>query len=103
MYSFYVTFELHVLYEMCNTNVLGGEFSEAVLDILGGESSQALHGILPASVGEPADKPLNLSSEYVFLTPVEAPEGEPSTSTSIAQPDPPQEVRVPESEPERRR
>ena len=40
-------------------------------------------------------------SECVFLTPVEAPEGEPSTSTSIAPPDLPQEVRGPE--PERRR
>ncbi len=86
---------------MCHTNVLGGEFSEAILDILGGESSQALHGILPASVGEPADEPLNLLSEYVFLTPVEVPEGEPSMSTSIAPPDPPQEVCVPESGPER--
>ncbi|KAG8008910.1 hypothetical protein GBF38_011458, partial [Nibea albiflora] len=57
---------------------------------------RALHGILPASVGEPADEPLNLSSECVFLTPVEAPEGEPSTSTSIAPLDPPQEIRGPE-------
>ena len=53
------------------------------------------------SVGELADEPLNLSSDCVFLTPVEAPEGEPSTSTSIAPPDPPQEVCGPE--PERRR
>ena len=52
---------------------------------------------MSSSVGEPADEPLNLSSECVFLTP----EDEPSTSTSIAPPDPPQEVRGPE--PERRR
>ena len=54
-----------------------------------------------ASVGELADEPLNLLSECVFLTPVEGQEGEPSTSTSIAPPDPPQEVRGPQ--PERRR
>ncbi|KAK0138525.1 hypothetical protein N1851_024937 [Merluccius polli] len=63
-----------------------------------GESSHALHGILPASVGEPDDEPLNLSSEYVFLTPVVAP----STSTSIAPPDPPQEVCGPERRRRRR-
>lgn len=61
-----------------------GEFSDTVLDILGGESSHALHGILPASVGE-SDEPLNLSADYVLLTPV------PSTpsSASIAPPGPP--------------
>ncbi|KAK0142792.1 E3 SUMO-protein ligase KIAA1586 [Merluccius polli] len=63
-----------------------------------GESSHALHGILPASVGEPDDEPLNLSSEYVFLTPVVAP----STSTSIAPPDPPQDVCGPERRRRRR-
>ena len=53
-----------------------------------------------SSVGEPADEPLNLSSECVPHT-CGGSEGEPSTSTSIAPPDPPQEVRGPE--PERRR
>ncbi|KAG8004754.1 hypothetical protein GBF38_016630 [Nibea albiflora] len=67
----------------------------AVLDLLGGESSHALHGILPASVREPSDEPLNLSSECLFFTPVEA-EGDPSPSVSIAPPDQPQEVRGPE-------
>ncbi|XP_071369838.1 uncharacterized protein [Centroberyx affinis] len=75
-----------------------GEFSDTVLDILGGESSHALHGILPASVGE-SDEPLNLSADYVLLTPVET--GEPSTpsSASIAPPGPPL-ARGPEPEPE---
>ncbi|KAL7392483.1 hypothetical protein ABVT39_025383, partial [Epinephelus coioides] len=75
-----------------------GEFSDAVLDILGGESSQALHGIVPACVGEPVDEPLNLASDYVLLTPVEADpsEVEPSAGTSTAPPHAPQEVRGPE-------
>ncbi|XP_071369839.1 uncharacterized protein [Centroberyx affinis] len=73
-------------------------FKDTVLDILGGESSHALHGILPASVGE-SDEPLNLSADYVLLTPVET--GEPSTpsSASIAPPGPPL-ARGPEPEPE---
>ena len=48
-----------------------------------------------SSVGEPADEPLNLSSECVPHT-CGGSEGEPSTSTSIAPPDPPQEVHGPE-------
>lgn len=58
---------------------------------------------MPAGVGEPVDEPLDLSSDYVLLTPVEADpsEVEPSAGTSTAPPHAPQEVRGPE--PERRR
>ncbi|KAL7399830.1 hypothetical protein ABVT39_002533 [Epinephelus coioides] len=54
-------------------------------------------------VGEPVDEPLNLSSDYMPLTPVEADpsEVEPSAGASTAPPHAPQEVRGPE--PERRR
>ncbi|KAK0142399.1 hypothetical protein N1851_019843 [Merluccius polli] len=56
--------------------------------------------ICQAHRGASADEPLNLSSECVPPT-CGGSEGEPSTSTSIALPNPPQEVRGPE--PERRR